>query len=167
METFVEKFGIDWKLMLAQLINFAVVFFLLRAFAYKPILKLLDARRKRIEEGLAFADKSKAELASIEELKAAEMRTAQAKAMAMVKEAEGTAGKVRDGIVASGEEEKQKLIATGKALLAEQKNRMEKGVYEQAVSLVEVALGKVLGKATFKTEERELIAQTVSEIKLK
>ena len=95
------------------------------------------------------------------------MRTAQAKAMAMVKEAEGTAGKVRDEIVAGGEIEKQKLIATGKALLAEQKNRMEKGVYEQAVSLVEVALGKVLGKATFKTEEREMIAATVAEIKMK
>ena len=74
MQTFVEKFGIDWKLMIAQLINFAIVFFILRAFVYKPVLKLLDKRRQKIEDGLAFAEKSKAELASIEELKAAEMK---------------------------------------------------------------------------------------------
>jgi F0F1-type ATP synthase membrane subunit b/b' len=84
-----------------------------------------------------------------------------------VKQAETAATKVRDEIVASGEVDKEKLLATGKALLAEQRNRMEKGVYEQAVGLVEIALGKVLGKTEFKNEERQLIAQTVSEIRVK
>ncbi len=166
METFVEKFGIDWKLMIAQLINFGIVFFILRAFAYKPILKLLDKRRQKIEEGLAFAEKSKAELASIEELKANEMKVAQTKAMAMVKDAEVSAGKVRDQIVAGGEVEREKLMAAGKALIGEQKNRMEKDVYEKATSLVEMALTKVLGKTNFKDEERKMISDTVSEIKV-
>ncbi len=167
MQTFIQKFGIDWKLMIAQLINFGIVFFILRAFAYKPILKLLDERKKKIEDGLGFAEKSKSEFASIETLKAEEVTKAQKQGMEIVKSAEVTAGKVRDQIVAGGEEEKSKLIATGKALLAEQKGRMEKGVYEQAVTLVEAALGKVLGKTSFKNEERDLIAQTVSEIKVK
>jgi len=167
MQTFIEKFGIDWKLLLAQLINFAVVFFVLRAFAYKPILKLLDERKKKIEEGLTFAEKAKSELANVETLKAHEMQKAQMKSLEIMKGAEVSATKVRDEIVAGGELEKQKLIATGKALVGEQKARMEKDVYEQAVSLVETVLGKVLGKASFKNEERELIAQTVNEIKVK
>jgi F-type H+-transporting ATPase subunit b len=128
---------------------------------------LLDERRKKIEDGLSFAEKAKHELATIETLKADEMTKAQKKGVEMVKEAEVSAGKVRDEIVAGGETEKQKLIATGKALLVEQKNRMEKGVYEQAVALVETALGKVLDKKEFKSEEKDLIAQTVSQIKLK
>ncbi len=166
MNTFVEKFGLDWKLMLAQLINFGIIFFVLRAFVYKPILGVLDKRRKKIEEGLTFAEKAKSELAGIETLKAEEVTKAQKQGMEIVKTAEASAGKVRDEIVAGGEIEKQKLIATGKALLSEQKSRMEKGVYEQAVALVEQALGKVLSKKEFKQEERELIAQTVSEIKI-
>jgi len=167
METFVQKFGIDWKLMIAQLINFGVIFIVLRAFAYKPILKLLDERRKKIEDGLSFAEKAKHELANVEVMKSEELGKAQKKGMEIVKEAEFSATKVRDEIVAGGEIEKQKLVATGKALLAEQKNRMEKGVYEQAVSLVEAALSKVLDKKEFKSDERELIAQTVGEIRVK
>ncbi len=167
MEQFATQFGIDWKQMVAQLINFGVVFFVLRAFAYKPILKLLDDRKKKIEDGLSFAEKAKAELASIEVIKTEEVTKAKMQGLEIVKASEVSAGKVRDEIVAGGEAEKQKLLATGKALLLEQKNRMEKGVYEQAVSLVEVALGKVLAKKDFKAEERELIAQTVSEISVK
>lgn len=166
METFVEKFGIDWKLLVAQLINFAIVFVILRAFVYKPVLRLLDKRRAKIEEGLAFAEKAKNELASIETLKEQEMKVAQQKGLAMVKDAEAAAGKVRDTVLADAETEKQKLMASGKAVLAEQKNRMEKGVYEQAVTLVEMTLGKVLAKTQFKAEEREMIAQTIAEIKL-
>ncbi len=167
METFVQKFGIDWKLMIAQLINFGIIFFVLRAFVYKPVLKLLDKRRVKIEEGLTFAEKAKNELASIETLKSEELNKAQKKGIEMVKEAEVSATRVRDEIVAGGEVERQKLISMGKALLAEQKNRMEKGVYDQAVTLVEAALEKVLGKKEFKNEERDLIAQTVGEIRVK
>lgn len=166
METFVEKFGINWKLMIAQLVNFGVIFFVLRAFVYKPVLKLLDERKKKIEDGLSFAEKAKSELSSIETLKADEMKKAQKQGIEIVKTAELSAVKVRDEIVAGGELEKQKLIATGKALIAEQKNRMEKGVYEQAVGLVEASLTKVLGKKEFKAEEKELIAETVSSIKV-
>jgi F-type H+-transporting ATPase subunit b len=166
METFVEKFGINWKLLIAQLINFAVIFLILRAFVYKPVLNLLDKRRKKIEDGLAFAEKAKTELSSIETLKADEMQKAQKKGMEMVKEAEGTATKVRDEIVKSGESEKEKIMATGKALIAEHKMRMEKGVYEQAVTLVEMSLSKVLGKTKFDREEQALIEQTIKEIKV-
>jgi F-type H+-transporting ATPase subunit b len=167
MEQFAHQFGIDWKIMLAQLINFAVVFFVLKKFAYKPILNLLDARKKKIEDGLTFAEKAKNELASIEVIKGEEIVKAQKQGMEIVKASEVSATKVRDEIVAGGEVEKQKLVATGKALIAEQKNRMEKDVYAQAVSLVETALGKVLGKAEFKNEEKQIISQAVSEISVK
>jgi F-type H+-transporting ATPase subunit b len=167
MEQFAHQFGIDWKIMLAQLINFAVVFFVLKKFAYKPILNLLDARKKKIEDGLTFAEKAKNELASIEVIKGEEIVKAQKQGMEIVKASEVSAAKVRDEIVAGGEVEKQKLVATGKALVAEQKNRMEKDVYAQAVSLVETALGKVLGKSEFKSEEKQLISQAVSEISVK
>lgn len=167
MEQFVEKFGIDWKLMIAQLINFAIIFVIFKAFVYKPILRLLDERKKKIEDGLSFADKAKAELENIEVLKSDEVKKAQQEGLSIVKAAEQSALKTRDEIVAGGEAEKQKLLATGKALLSEQKSRMEKGVYDQAVALVEVALGKVLGKTEFAKEERTLITETLNQISIK
>src|SRR5580704_4323951 len=61
-----ETFGVDWPHFIAQLISFSVVAFLLYRFAYKPILDVLEERRHRIADGLANADKIKAELARTE-----------------------------------------------------------------------------------------------------
>jgi len=48
-----ERFGVDWPHLLSQVVSFAIVCWLLQRFAYKPILKLLDERRKQIAEGIA------------------------------------------------------------------------------------------------------------------
>src|ERR1051326_1735638 len=60
------QMGVDWPHFIAQVISFAIVALLLQRFAYKPILNVLEERRQRIAEGLANAEKSKAELARAE-----------------------------------------------------------------------------------------------------
>ena len=61
MESFVSTFHIDWKIIIAQAINFAVVVFVLYRFAIKPLKKNLDERKNTIEQGLSDA-KTNAEL---------------------------------------------------------------------------------------------------------
>src|SRR5437764_5161381 len=61
-----ETFGWNWKLFLSQVISFCIVAFLLQRFAYKPILAILEERRRTIEEGQLNADKIKKELAEAE-----------------------------------------------------------------------------------------------------
>ena len=46
-----ETFGWNWKLFLSQVISFCIVAYLLQRFAYKPILAVLEERRRKIEEG--------------------------------------------------------------------------------------------------------------------
>ena len=58
-----EKFGWNWKLFLSQVISFCIVAYLLQRFAYKPILAVLEERRRKIEEGQINAEKIKKELA--------------------------------------------------------------------------------------------------------
>ena len=58
-----DTFGWNWKLFLSQVISFGIVAFLLQRFAYKPILALLEQRRRKIEEGQINAEKIKKELA--------------------------------------------------------------------------------------------------------
>ncbi|MBU2025540.1 MAG: F0F1 ATP synthase subunit B [Patescibacteria group bacterium] len=48
----IRALGLDLKILIAQLINFAVLLFVLHRFAYKPILGMLEKRRKRIEQSL-------------------------------------------------------------------------------------------------------------------
>ena len=61
-----EEFGVNGQLLFSQLLAFIVVAFFLTKFAYKPLLKALEDRRQRIEEGLKNADKIKQELAEAE-----------------------------------------------------------------------------------------------------
>src|SRR5436305_13220331 len=61
-----DTFGWNWELFLSQVISFAIVAFLLRRFAYKPILAVLEDRRRKIEEGQLNGEKIRNELAEAE-----------------------------------------------------------------------------------------------------
>ena len=54
-----ETFGWNWKLFLSQVISFCIVAYLLQRFAYKPILAVLEERRRTIQEGQINAEKIK------------------------------------------------------------------------------------------------------------
>ncbi|OGI81802.1 ATP synthase F0 subunit B [Candidatus Nomurabacteria bacterium RIFCSPLOWO2_02_FULL_44_12] len=55
MESIVSTFHIDWKIIIAQAVNFAVVFVVLYIFALKPLQKLMTERSERINKGLTDA----------------------------------------------------------------------------------------------------------------
>lgn len=57
-----ESLGIDWKLLIAQIINFLVLFLLLRKFLYGPIVNMLQDRKKKIEQGLKDAEDARQRL---------------------------------------------------------------------------------------------------------
>src|SRR5205823_14502992 len=61
-----ETFGWNWKLFLSQVISFCIVAYLLQRLAYRPILALLEERRRKIEEGQTNAEKIQKELAEAE-----------------------------------------------------------------------------------------------------
>ncbi|MBA2434094.1 MAG: ATP synthase F0 subunit B, partial [Chthoniobacterales bacterium] len=62
-----ETFGWDLRLFLSQVVSFIIVAMVLKRFAYKPILAVLEERRQRIAEGLLNADKIKQQLAESEQ----------------------------------------------------------------------------------------------------
>src|SRR6201989_1790933 len=61
-----ETFGWNWKLFLSQGISFCIVAYLLQRFAYKPILAVLEERRRKTEEGQINAEKIRKEMAEAE-----------------------------------------------------------------------------------------------------
>lgn len=66
MEEIVRVFGLNWKLLIIQAVNFGVLLLALWYFLYRPVLKMLDARREKIEEGVKSAEKSQERLREIE-----------------------------------------------------------------------------------------------------
>src|SRR6202162_3037003 len=82
-----ETFGWNWKLFLSQVISFCIVAYLLQRYAYKPILAVLEERRRKIEEGQINAEKIKKELAQAEKRYQEIIAKANADAQKMIDEA--------------------------------------------------------------------------------
>lgn len=68
VEKITTTFGVDWPHLLAQIVSFSIVCALLYRFAYRPILKMLEERRRQIAQGIANTEKIKSELAKTETL---------------------------------------------------------------------------------------------------
>src|SRR6516225_4513351 len=91
-----DTFGWDWKLFLSQVISFCIVAFLLQRFAYKPILAVLEERRRKIEEGQLNAEKIKKELAEAEKRYQEILAKANADGQRMIDEARESSAHLAD-----------------------------------------------------------------------
>ena len=80
------QFGVDWPHFIAQLILFLIVYFVLSRYAFKPLLAILEDRRKRIEEGQLNAEKIKKQLAEAELRYQEVLRKANDDAQALIEE---------------------------------------------------------------------------------
>src|SRR6516225_5520697 len=87
-----DTFGWNWKLFLSQVISFCIVAYLLQRFAYKPILTVLEERRRKIEEGQLNAEKIKKELAEAEKRYQEIITKANADGQKMIDEERESAG---------------------------------------------------------------------------
>src|SRR5436190_20435064 len=106
-----ETFCFDTKIFLSQVISFILVALVLRRFAYKPILAVLEERRQRIAEGLLNAEKIKQQLAEAEQRHAEILAKANAQAQKMIDDA-------RDSAAHVAERKQQEAIAAAEQIVA-------------------------------------------------
>src|SRR3954466_2529464 len=111
MQDLLNTFGLEWPKFLAQLILFIIVYFVLKKFAFGPIIAMLEQRRKLIEEGQVNAQKIKQQLAEAEQRHAEILAKANAEAQRLIDQARESAGHVAD-------RREQEAIAAAEQILA-------------------------------------------------
>jgi F-type H+-transporting ATPase subunit b len=67
MQTILHVFGIDWKLLAIQIVNFLILLYILKHFLYAPLLRMLDERRALIAKGVHAAEEAEKNLKIAEE----------------------------------------------------------------------------------------------------
>lgn len=155
------KLGIDWKLLIAQAVNFLILLFVLKRYAYKPLVQALEARTKKIEQGLKDAELSQAKLQSVVEEEKQILAAAREEARNILVEAEGSAKK-RDGMML--EETKQKIdrmIAEADTHLAENQAKLLREAKAELSEAVLLATKKVLGEKVDTVLDAELIQKSL------
>lgn len=159
-----RTFGVDWVHLGAQMISFGIVCGVLYALAYKPILRILEARRQQIADGLANADKIKAALARIEVERQDVMTQAGAEGKQLIDEARAAAARVQA-------EETRKAIAAAEQILvrahetAEQERaKMLAEIKREVGRLVVLTTASVTGKILTADDHRRLAEETATQL---
>jgi len=151
-----ETFGFDVWIFLSQVISFIIVALVLRRFAYKPILTVLEERRRRIEEGLLNAEKIKQQLADAEQRHAEILAQANAQAQKMIDEARESAGvvaerKQQEAVVAA-----EQIMAKAREASAIEHERTMLELKRELGRLVIDTTAKVTGKVLTADDQKRL-----------
>jgi F-type H+-transporting ATPase subunit b len=151
-----DMFGWNWKLFLSQVISFGIVAFLLQRFAYKPILAVLEERRRKIEEGQINAEKIRKELAEAEKRYQEIVTKANADAQKMIDEARESAAhlserKQQEAIAAA-----EQIIAKAREASAVEHERTMESLKRELGRLVVDTTAKVAGKVLTPEDQRRL-----------
>jgi F-type H+-transporting ATPase subunit b len=143
-----ETFGWNFWLFLSQVISFLIVALLLRRFAYKPILTVLEERRRKIEEGQLNAEKIKKELAEAEKRYQEILAKADADAQRMIDEA-------RESAAHLSERKQQEAIAAAEQIItkAREATALE---HERTMESLKHELGRLVVETTAKVTEKVL-----------
>ncbi|HLH55648.1 MAG TPA: F0F1 ATP synthase subunit B [Verrucomicrobiae bacterium] len=159
-----NTFGVDWPHLFAQIVSFIIVCILLYFFAYKRVLTMLEERRQRIAEGLANAEKIKAELARAEAQRLEVLSQANTQATRLIEEARAAAAKVQ-------EQETQKAIAAAEQIIAKAREaaaadhaRMLAELKREVGRLVVQTTATVTGKILTPEDQRRLAEETARQV---
>jgi F-type H+-transporting ATPase subunit b len=160
VESIASTFGVDWPHLGAQIVSFVIVCGVLYALAYKPILRMLEARRQQIASGLANAEKIKAQLTRIEAERLDVLKKADAEGKQLIEEARAAAARVQA-------EETQKAIASGEQILIRARETAERDharmlaeLKQQVGRLVVQTTATVTGKILTAEDHRRLAEET-------
>lgn len=159
-----ETFGWNPWLFLSQIISFAIVALLLRRFAYKPILAVLEERRNKIEEAQINAEKIKKELADAEKRYQEIVAKANADAQRMIDEARESSAhlaerKQQEAIVAA-----EQILAKAREAGAIEHERTMEGLKRELGRLVVDTTTKVTGKILTADDQRRLQEESTRQL---
>ncbi len=160
-----EKLGINLGYLIVQIISFIILFLVLRAWVYKPVLNMLEKRRNTIAKGLEDARVAAEARANAETEAEKLLAEAQAKAGQVIREASDRADLVAKDIRTGVEKEAEQAKSAALAEVTEERNRMLSELRGQVASLAIAAAQKLVGEALDEKRQHALLQEFFSGVK--
>lgn len=144
MEGLVTAFGIDWRLLIIQGVNFAVLLGALTYFLYKPVMKLIDERREKVAEGVRTAEAASQRLADAQKESREIVGGASREAEQLVAAARSRADEKGGEIVRAAEEKAHAVLRDAEAKAEEAKRRALQESSQEIAKAAMLAAEKIL-----------------------
>ena len=159
--------GVDWRLLLAQLVNFAVLFFALYKLLYKPLLALLEKRTETIEKGLADAHAAEEKLKLTDQTYKQIVLKAKKEAEKILEDASSLAEQHRQETTKSTREEVKRIVAQAKTRIEQEKQQMLEDAKKDMVDLVVQASAALAQGNSEKKVSKDQAKKAVDRLKKK
>src|SRR5437764_13913990 len=159
-----ETFGWNPWLFLSQVISFAIVALLLRRFAYKPIVAVLEDRRRKIEEGQLNAEKISKDLAEAEKRYKEILAKADADAQKMMDEARQSAAHLSERKQQEAIGAAEQIVAKAKEAAALEHERQMQALKRELGRLVVETTEKVTGKVLTPDDQKRLQEESARQV---
>ena len=150
--------------MIAQIVNFLVLFFVLKKFLYKPVLNLLEKRRETIEKSLADAKRIEELVAKSKGEYEEELRKARVEAGKIIEAAESAAEAMRQEKLLLTKQDMEKVIEQGKRQLQAERESMLREVRAGAAVLVASATSAVLADIYTEKIDKALVQKALEKV---
>lgn len=160
-----DKLGLNLGYLLLQIFNFFILFVVLRAWVYKPILGLLEKRRNTISQGIEDARVAAEARANAEKEAAKIVADAQAEAGRLVREATERAASAGKDVKVAAEAEAARALEAAKADAELERNRILGDLRGQVAALAVAAANKLVGEALDEKKQHALIDEFFSGVK--
>lgn len=156
------QFGVDWKHLIAQIINFALVAFLLYRFAFKPVLNTLEERQKRIADGLQYTEEMEQKLKDAEKQHSDMLKKAALEAKELIDGAREQAKNYTEKQAQEAVVNAENIIKKAEEAISLEKQKMLHDARKELADLVVATSGKVLSK-DLTSEERSRFSESAAQ----
>ncbi len=155
--------GINLPILVAQIVNVAILLGLLYLVAYKPIMRMLDERSRRIKESMEQADAIKEQAARAEEEVKKQLEAAGRKGQERIAQAVQVGEEVKQKAQQEARQEAETLIARARTEIQRERDEAIDELREEFADLTILAAGKVIDRSLDKKAHRQLIDKVLKE----
>lgn len=163
MDKAVEALGLNLPQMIAQIVNFFVLLFILRAVAYKPILKMLDERKQKIAEGLNAAEIARAEAASAQANIQAQLDTARREGQEIVANAQNISTRIQADAREQSAKDREASVERARVEIQQERDRAIADLRGEFADITVRAAEKVINQSLDRQAHQRVIDETLAE----
>jgi len=155
------KVGFDWQVALANTVNFVIIFFLLKKYAFGPISKIITERQEKIALGIENSKKAETELLMAEQVGKEKISKAKIEANSII----GEAQKKGDKIITLSQEEalvvKSSIIKDGEKQISQKKESMAKEIERETANIIVDGIERILKENLTKEQQENYIKKAL------
>lgn len=141
-------FGIHWKLLAAQMVNFSIALFVLHRYVYKPIFAILEKRQRLITEGLANAENAAKEKDAIAATKDEILRSAREEGGAIVKDLRREASEAEQKMMREAQEKTTLMLEEARTKAHDERTHILRESEKEVARMAVLAAEKILREST-------------------